>query len=159
MVIGFLSRDMIINIIKNLHVKITSTNLPIYGIPAKYLKEFVTTQSDRKKHLSRVPDESYRIKAEDIIKEETDLTARNIMDSNKKHSITIYQRVKEDAYPILDDFKIIQVLGKGSFGKVFLVQRKPTGKCYAMKVLRKDVLIDTDQIENTKIENEILKRV
>ncbi len=150
---------MAISIIKNLHIKITSTNIPIYGIPARFLKEFVTTKSDRKKHVFRIPDESHRLKTEDIIKDDAELSAGSIMDSNKKNSITLYQRTKEDAYPTLDDFKIIHVLGKGSFGKVFLVQRKQTGKYYAMKVLRKDVLIDTDQIENTKIEKEILKRV
>jgi serum/glucocorticoid-regulated kinase 2 len=32
-----------------------------------------------------------------------------------------------------------------------------TGRIFAMKELRKDVLIDTDQIQNTKIEKEIMK--
>jgi len=32
-----------------------------------------------------------------------------------------------------------------------------SGKIYAMKELRKDVLIDTDQIQNTRIEKEIMK--
>ena len=50
------------------------------------------------------------------------------------------------------------MLGKGSVGKVFLVQSKKTSTYYAMKVLRKDVLIDTDLIENTRIEKEVLKR-
>jgi serum/glucocorticoid-regulated kinase 2 len=57
----------------------------------------------------------------------------------------------------LDSFKVLKVLGKGSFGRVYLVEHIPTSKLYAMKELRKDVLIDTDQIQNTKIEKEIMK--
>ena len=39
----------------------------------------------------------------------------------------------------LDSFDIIDKLGKGSFGSVFLVRKRddPTGKFFAMKVLDK----------------------
>jgi serine/threonine protein kinase len=49
------------------------------------------------------------------------------------------------------------VIGRGSFGKVFLVEKKNSSKeVYAMKSLRKDVIIDYDQVESTKLEKEIL---
>lgn len=38
------------------------------------------------------------------------------------------------------EFKIKILLGKGSFGKVFLVERME--KVYAMKTIRKDLLLD-----------------
>jgi len=44
----------------------------------------------------------------------------------------------------LDDFEIKYVLGKGTFGKVFLTQLKKNGKFYAVKSIRKDVLLETD---------------
>lgn len=56
----------------------------------------------------------------------------------------------------LDDFEIKYVLGKGTFGKVFLTQLKKNGKLYAIKSIRKDVLLETDQIESTKLEWDIL---
>jgi hypothetical protein len=37
--------------------------------------------------------------------------------------------------PCLEDYTMMQVLGKGSFGKVILVRKKSDGKLYAMKVL------------------------
>ena len=41
----------------------------------------------------------------------------------------------------LADFKILRLIGQGSFGKVFLVQKKGiNSKSYAMKVLRKDAV-------------------
>ncbi len=39
------------------------------------------------------------------------------------------------------------------------MEKKEGGDIYAMKSLRKDVLIDYDQVENTKLEKEILLKV
>lgn len=36
------------------------------------------------------------------------------------------------------DFKILKVIGRGSFGKVYLVQKKENDKLFAMKTLKKD---------------------
>jgi serine/threonine protein kinase len=37
-----------------------------------------------------------------------------------------------------DDFHIIKVVGRGGFGKVYMVKKRSNGKTYAMKVLSKD---------------------
>lgn len=63
---------------------------------------------------------------------------------------------KDEAPATLETFEVVKVIGKGSFGKVFLVQKKDTGSVYAMKSLRKDVILDYDQIESTMLEKEIL---
>jgi hypothetical protein len=62
----------------------------------------------------------------------------------------------------VDDFDLLKVIGKGSFGKVFLVCKKggvDDGATYAMKALRKDVLLKRNQIEHTKTERTILESV
>lgn len=56
----------------------------------------------------------------------------------------------------LESFKIISVLGKGTFGKVYLTELKDNGSLYAIKAIRKDVLIETEQVESTKLERDIL---
>jgi serine/threonine protein kinase len=56
----------------------------------------------------------------------------------------------------LSDFKIIKVIDKGSFGKVFLVANNFTGQLHAMKRINKDILIAKKQIQNTKNEKDIL---
>ena len=58
-----------------------------------------------------------------------------------------------------DDFQIIQVIGRGSFAKVYLVRKKTTGRAYAMKVVHKDLIIRTNQVENTKAERDIMKAI
>ena len=39
-------------------------------------------------------------------------------------------------------FQIKKVIGRGSFGKVFLVQMDDTGEIFAMKTIRKDIIIE-----------------
>lgn len=46
----------------------------------------------------------------------------------------------------LEAFHIIRVIGKGSFGKVFLVREKSSSKLYAMKVLKKEYIIRKNQV-------------
>lgn len=70
-------------------------------------------------------------------------------------SQTLYAK-KGDKKVTLQDFVIRKVIGRGSFGKVFLVEKKDTKEVFAMKSLRKDVILDYDQVESTKLEKEIL---
>lgn len=46
----------------------------------------------------------------------------------------------------LESFDIIKVIGKGSFGKVFLVRDKAKKTIHAMKVLKKDYIIKKNQV-------------
>jgi serine/threonine protein kinase len=48
-----------------------------------------------------------------------------------------------------DDFLILKVIGRGSFGKVYLVRKKDTGLAYAMKILKKDQLIKKNLLIKT----------
>jgi serine/threonine protein kinase len=78
-----------------------------------------------------------------------------------------------------DNFKILKVIGRGSFGKVFLVEKKRFAtssiesaiaaqnlkksfnassqpEYYAMKVLKKSALLERNQIDHTRTEREVL---
>jgi serine/threonine protein kinase len=57
----------------------------------------------------------------------------------------------------LDDFELLKVLGRGSFGKVMQVKKKSNGKVYAMKILKKRAIIARNQVEHTKAERKILQ--
>lgn len=41
----------------------------------------------------------------------------------------------------MSDFDYLKLLGKGTFGKVILVREKASGTYYAMKILKKEVII------------------
>jgi len=57
----------------------------------------------------------------------------------------------------VDDFIPLHVVGTGGFGKVIKVQERVGGRIFAMKVLRKRRLVETDQVESTKREQRILQ--
>ena len=59
----------------------------------------------------------------------------------------------------LQHFEIKKVLGKGTFGKVYLIERRRDKQLYAMKSIRKDIVINNEQIENARLEKTILMSV
>lgn len=59
----------------------------------------------------------------------------------------------------IEDFQIVKVIGRGSFGKVYLVQKKDDGNVFAMKSLKKDMVLRKGQTTNTRVERMILERI
>lgn len=140
----------------------------------KNLSEFTTSKKDLKKGISRIPLEMARIKDENedlelqfnipsddqenfnatmeertssynansIPQFEMDKECSQILQGREKSS-TLYSKSR-DQVTTLDDFAVKKVIGQGSFGKVFLVIHNQTGTFYAMKSIRKDVVIDSE---------------
>ncbi|CCG20885.1 Tpk1 catalytic subunit of cAMP-dependent protein kinase (PKA) [Candida orthopsilosis Co 90-125] len=57
----------------------------------------------------------------------------------------------------LNDFQILRTLGTGSFGRVHLTRSIHNGRFYAMKVLKKERVVNMKQVEHTNDERRMLK--
>ncbi|KAI0322348.1 AGC/Akt protein kinase [Amylostereum chailletii] len=59
----------------------------------------------------------------------------------------------------IDDFELITVIGKGSFGKVMQVRKRDTQRIYALKTIRKAHIVDRNEITHTLAERLVLARI
>ncbi|KAF2644713.1 kinase-like protein [Massarina eburnea CBS 473.64] len=57
-----------------------------------------------------------------------------------------------------EDFEILKLIGKGTFGQVFQVRKRDTLRIYAMKVLSKKVIVQKKEVAHTLGERNILVR-
>ena len=62
----------------------------------------------------------------------------------------------------ISDFKLCKMpdkeyLGEGSFGKVYLAQLRETGQFYAIKAIRKSLMIDSNFTKMAQLESEIME--
>lgn len=59
----------------------------------------------------------------------------------------------------IDDFEQMRVIGRGGFSRVILARKKDTGRLYAIKILRKDRLINENQIKPILSERRVLEKL
>jgi serine/threonine protein kinase len=69
------------------------------------------------------------------------------------------QQSREPEKVTIEDFDLLNVIGRGSFGKVFQVRKKNTGKIFALKVLNKKTIIERNEVDHTKAERNILQKL
>merc|ERR1719204_65638 len=57
----------------------------------------------------------------------------------------------------IDDFDLIRVIGRGSYAKVLMVELKNTRRIYAMKVIKKEMVTDDEDIDWVQTEKHVFE--
>ncbi|KAI4149252.1 MAG: hypothetical protein LQ340_004725 [Diploschistes diacapsis] len=59
----------------------------------------------------------------------------------------------------IEDFELLKVVGKGSFGKVMQVRKNDTARIYALKTIRKAHIISRSEVAHTLAERSVLSQI
>ncbi|XP_069782025.1 serine/threonine-protein kinase 32B-like isoform X2 [Narcine bancroftii] len=78
------------------------------------------------------------------------------MGANNSHKTPVFDENEDVNF---DHFQILRAIGKGSFGKVCIVQKRDTKKMYAMKYMNKQKCIERDEVRNVFRELQIMQRL
>ena len=146
-------KDNIIQVLSKSFRETTGKTLWLWETDEINLKELATSKSDKKKNVSKIPrpEAAINYKKPGIEEEKTE--------SRTQRSTTIFAAQDNSPTVTLNDFTILKVLGRGSFGKVMLVQKNDTKGLFAMKSLRKDALLEREQVEHTRTEKSIMQHI
>lgn len=141
-------------------VKMLSNAFPVYYVPLINLNSVMTTHSLAKQRKFVKPDRKFLTimnleKYKDVVE-----TENKRQTEVRKKTTTIFKKSKSGTGEIcIEDFELLKVLGKGAFGKVMLAQKKDNSRIYAIKVLKKQQIVEMEQMEHTKAEKIILQHV
>ena len=104
-------------------------------------------------------------KLPNVTPQKFDLSSFDVLIKQKKQELE--NNIKNTEVIISDDgskinensFEILKTLGKGYFGRVFLVEKKDDKELYALKVISKLDIIKRNFFENLKNEKSIMEKV
>ena len=169
-------RNLIICLIAKFYEEQKGQNLKICEVPDKTLKNYVTGKKEKKKdkNFSKM-DESKKIDTKEFIKINED-SNKNIRSSSMSLDDEVKTKI-EDEFPKkiktlirfckndnlssakLEDFKVIKIIGRGTLGKVYLVQFKNTNQYYTMKSIAMDYLKNPYEIINSLCDKKIVQNL
>ncbi|CAD8178540.1 unnamed protein product [Paramecium octaurelia] len=129
--------------------------LPFFFKDDFTLVSVCTTENDVKKGIKRFPTEQPI---------ELDVKELREHSNRKPQEQLIYKRPGlqkqiSSSMISIEDFDLIKVLGRGAFGKVMMCEKKDSKELFAIKSLRKEHIMDKNQVEHTRAERKLLEEI
>lgn len=97
----------------------------------------------------------------------SDLLAREVIESGEHATVSAGQDVDDASNELLSgsesqqyslkDFELLRVIGRGSYAKVLMVELKKTKCIYAMKVIKKELVTDDEDIDWVQTEKHVFE--
>lgn len=127
--------------------------------PQPRIKKVPSRFSKAKSQLAKYYLESYLTTKMHELKERSQMQKSLVMTKNHENEYTtnqsnIWRLERRIIKPA--QFEKLKIIGRGSYGDVWLVRDKEDQNVYAMKILRKSELIARQQVMNTLSEREIM---
>ena len=166
-------RNLIIEFMSKFYQESVNKPLKICKINEKSIKNYVTSKKEKKKDgsISRM-DEKFLISIDTFrkefctIKEARRLSICNIQEENieneypeKITSKLIFSKIDSIINVSLENFETIKIIGRGLYGKVYLVLFKSTKTLYVMKSFKKEDLTNQNDLEEILYKKNILQNI
>ncbi len=137
---------------------LTNNNLKLAESEQKSLKNFVTLKTEKKK------DSTFsRMSNKDLIEfDQFAYGKKNVVYESRRKTIVplkrvLFNKVKEIKEVSVTDFTSLNLIGRGHFGEISLVEHNQTKDLYALKTMKKDILLKYEQVESAILEKKILQ--
>ena len=126
----------------------------IFGQKNSFFGESVSLAKEESEFYN-VPIELSQKSLQRLSEMEEQYESRNDPPSEKLANFSISSSAEESSFS-RDDFNFLKVIGRGSFGKVLLAEIRETKELVAIKILKKDVVVQDDDVECVKTERNVL---
>ena len=70
-----------------------------------------------------------------------------------------FKKQQKNYHLSIDEFELLKVIGKGSFGKVMQVRKNDTNRIYAMKIIKKAHIVERSEVSHTLAERAVLAQI
>ncbi|KAI8344873.1 kinase-like domain-containing protein, partial [Choanephora cucurbitarum] len=140
-------KDVVHQLVTQHHTTVTQPSLPPSPPPSKHKDEMLTSYSVFQDFIE---DGWLDSRQEDEREERED--EMSLLDDPMCSSILGQERYRDR----IDDFELIQVLGKGATGKVILVREHTSHQLFALKSITKSWSITQREVEHIRMERDIL---
>eukprot|EP01119_Soliformovum_irregulare_P012602 TRINITY_DN3280_c0_g1_i3.p1 TRINITY_DN3280_c0_g1~~TRINITY_DN3280_c0_g1_i3.p1 ORF type:complete len:868 (+),score=278.65 TRINITY_DN3280_c0_g1_i3:47-2650(+) len=86
---------------------------------------------------------------------ENSQAAQELLKQHRNKETSILRRRRKKI--TFEDFEILEMIGKGGFGKVYLTRERSTGEIMALKKIKKQIILERNKVESIRTERDVLK--